>query len=73
MEQRLLVTINQDVLQCKKIHFRLLELHGDDALSYSEVCSWSRQFLFGWENVENARKTKGCKLGTNFIILFEKS
>jgi hypothetical protein len=35
----------------------MLELYGDDALSYSEVCHGSRQFLMGREYVEDASRT----------------
>jgi hypothetical protein len=58
MEQHLVVQISLgDNLQCRQIHFKLLELDGDDALSYSEVCYWNQQFLMGPEYVEDARRT----------------
>jgi hypothetical protein len=39
MEQRLFITVSRlDDLQCKQIHFSLLELYGCDAISYSELC-----------------------------------
>jgi hypothetical protein len=58
LEQRLFIKISQrDGLQCKRLHLNLVELYGDDALSYSEVRYWSRQFLIDWEYVEDARRT----------------
>jgi hypothetical protein len=58
MEQRLFLKISRrDDLQCRKIHLKLLELDDDDALSYSEVCCWSWQFLMGREYIENKRRT----------------
>jgi hypothetical protein len=47
----------RDGLQCRQIHLKLLELYGDDALSYSEACYWSRQGLMDREDVEGARRT----------------
>jgi hypothetical protein len=35
----------------------MLELYGDDVLSYPEVWYWSRQFLRGRGHVEDARRT----------------
>jgi hypothetical protein len=58
MEQRPFIKISRlDGLQCRKIHHKLLELYGDDALFYSEMCYWSRQFLMGREYAEDARRT----------------
>jgi hypothetical protein len=39
------------------MHPKLLGLYDGEALSYSEVCDWSRQFLMGPEHVEDARRT----------------
>jgi hypothetical protein len=58
MEQCLFIkSSRQNGLWCMQIHFKLLELYADNALSYSEVCSWSRQFLIDREYVEDARRT----------------
>jgi hypothetical protein len=58
MEQRLFVKIGRrDGRQCRQIHLKLLELYGGDALSYLEVCYWSRQFLLDRDRVEGARRT----------------
>jgi hypothetical protein len=58
MEQRLFIEIRRrDGLQCRQIHLKLLELYGDDAISYWEVCSWSWQFLMNRQYLEDAKKT----------------
>jgi hypothetical protein len=58
IEQRLFIQISRrDGLQCRQIHFKLLEVDGDEALSYVEVCDWSGQFLMGRKYVEDARRT----------------
>jgi hypothetical protein len=58
MEQRLFIkSRRQNGLRCMQIHFKLLKLYAGNALSYSEVCYWSRQFLMGREYVEDARRT----------------
>jgi hypothetical protein len=58
MEQRLFIQISRrDGVDCKKLHIKLLELYGDDALSYPEVCYWSQPFLMGRECVKHARRT----------------
>jgi hypothetical protein len=57
MEQRLFIRIGHvDAPQCMQIHVKLFELYGRDALSYSEVCYWNRQFIMGREYVEDARR-----------------
>jgi hypothetical protein len=58
MEQRLFIQISrQNSLQFKRICLKLPELYGDDALSYSAVCHWSREFLMDRKSVEDARRT----------------
>jgi hypothetical protein len=58
MEECFFIKINRrDGLQCRQIQIKLLKLYGDDVLSYSKVCHWSRQFLMGREYVEDARRT----------------
>jgi hypothetical protein len=58
MEQLLFIKISRwDCLQWKQIHLKLLERSGDNALSYLEVCHWSRQFLPDWEYAQDARST----------------
>jgi hypothetical protein len=58
MGQYLFIKISRrDDLECRQLHLKLFELCGDDALSYSEVCYWSRQFLMGWKYVEDPRRT----------------
>jgi hypothetical protein len=47
----------RDGLQCRQIYLKLVELCGNDALSYSEVCYWSQQFFIGRESVEDAKRT----------------
>jgi hypothetical protein len=44
-------------LQCKQIHFKLLEPYSGDRLSHSKVCYWSGQFTMGRKHVEDARRT----------------
>jgi hypothetical protein len=57
MEQRLFnQVIRRDGVHCRQIHLKLLELYGDDALSYSEMFCWSGQFLVGREHVGDARR-----------------
>jgi hypothetical protein len=57
MEQRFFIKISlRGGLQCRQIHLELLELYGDDAVSYSAVCYWNRQFLIAREYVEDARR-----------------
>jgi hypothetical protein len=46
----------RDGLQCMQLHLKLLELC-DDALSYSALCYWNRQFFMGREYVEDAKMT----------------
>jgi hypothetical protein len=54
----LFIKINhRNVLECKEICLKLLELYGGDAFSDSEVCYWSSQFLIDRENVEDSRIT----------------
>jgi hypothetical protein len=40
----------------KQIHLKLLELYAH-ALFCSELYSWNKWFVLGWEYVENARRT----------------
>jgi hypothetical protein len=59
MDQLLFISIDRrDCPPCKQMHPKLLGLYGGDALSYSEVCYWSRQFLMGREYVEDAGRTE---------------
>jgi hypothetical protein len=50
MEYGLFLEISRrNGLQCQQIHHKPLKLSGGDALSDSEVCYWSRQFLMSRE------------------------
>jgi hypothetical protein len=57
MGQRLFIKISRrESLQCKPSHPELVEPYGGDALSYSEVCYWRRQFLMGRKCDEERKK-----------------
>jgi len=58
MEQRLYIKIlREEHHKAKEIAEKLVQHFGTEALSYSEVCYWMREFARGREQVEDARRS----------------
>jgi hypothetical protein len=57
MEQGVLIKyLQEDGYRSTQIHSKLIEHHGDKALSYSDGSDWVRQFRMGRDNVEDSRR-----------------